>query len=87
MLETDPPPPTSSSPVFYNLGQTGTQILNVLLIADVTSTRWRSLATSSVFMSYIVSSKFTTRSRIPVDSLADLVLALSTAPDLRLALL
>lgn len=87
MLETDPPPLTSSSPVFYNLGQTGTQILNVLLIADVTSTRWRSLATSSVFMSYIVSSKFTTRSRIPVDSLADLVLALSTAPDLRLVLL
>ncbi|KAL7410301.1 hypothetical protein BDY24DRAFT_365840 [Mrakia frigida] len=40
--------------IFYNLGQTGTQILNVIIIADVTSTRWRSLATSSVFVTYII---------------------------------
>ncbi|KAF9043754.1 hypothetical protein BDZ89DRAFT_1059195 [Hymenopellis radicata] len=40
--------------VFYCLGQSGTQILSVILIADVTSVKWRSFATSAVFISYIV---------------------------------
>jgi len=60
--------------------------MNVITISDVTSTRWRSLATSSVFVSYIVSSSFEAESRIPVDSPAELVLALFSAQDLRLAL-
>lgn len=41
--------------IFYNLGQTGTQLLNVIVIADVTSVRTRSFATAAVYLSYIVS--------------------------------